>query len=66
MTAYARELLIPNGADYLVHTISRCDRRTWLCGNDPYSGKNSDHRREWVRERVKTLVNHSAVEVLAC
>jgi REP element-mobilizing transposase RayT len=49
----------------LVHTISRCVRRAWLCGDDPYSGKNFDHRREWVRERAKKLVNHFAVEVLA-
>ena len=62
---YARNLLIPNGADCLVHTISRCVRRAWLCGDDPYSGKNFDHRREWVRDRAKMLVSHFAVEVLA-
>jgi REP element-mobilizing transposase RayT len=65
MPAYARNLLIPNGADCLVHTISRCVRRAWLCGDDPYSGKNFDHRREWVRDRAKMLVGHFAVEVLA-
>jgi hypothetical protein len=45
MPAYARNLLIPNGSDCLVHTISRCVRRAWLCADDPYSGKNFDHRR---------------------
>jgi hypothetical protein len=55
-------MLIPNGADCLVHTICRCVRRAWLCGDDPYSGKNFDHRREWVRESAKKLVNHFAVE----
>ena len=65
MPAYARNLLIPNGADCLVHTISRCVRRAWLCGEDPYSGRNFDHRREWVRDRAKMLVSHFAVEVLA-
>ena len=49
----------------MIHTISRCVRRAWLCGDDPYSGKNFDHRREWVRERAKFLVNFFAVEVLA-
>ena len=62
---FPRSLLIPNGADCLVHTISRCVRRAWLCGEDPYSGKNFDHRREWVRDRAKMLVGHFAVEVLA-
>lgn len=62
---YPRKLLIPSGADCLVHTISRCVRRAWLCGEDPYSGKNFDHRREWVRDRAKLLVRHFAVEVLA-
>ena len=65
MPAYARKYLITQGADCLVHAVSRCVRRSWLCGNDPYSGKNFDHRREWVRERAKKLVNHFAVEVLA-
>ena len=65
MPAYARKDLIAAGADCLVHTISRCVRRAWLCGDDPYTGKNFDHRREWVRERVKQLVGHFAVEVLA-
>ena len=36
-----------------------------MCGDDPYSGKNFDHRREWVRDRAKMLVRHFAVEVLA-
>ena len=65
MPAHARKHLIPNGADCLVHTISRCVRRAWLCGLDPYSGKNFDHRREWVRDRAKSLVSFFAVEVLA-
>ena len=65
MPAYARKDLIAQGADCLVHAVSRCVRRSWLCGDDPYSGKNFDHRREWVRERAKKLVGHFAVEVLA-
>jgi REP element-mobilizing transposase RayT len=65
MPAYARKDLISKGADCLVHTISRCVRRAWLCGDDTYSGKNFDHRREWVRQRAKHLVGFFAVEVLA-
>ena len=47
------------------HCVSRCVRRAWLCGDDPYSGKNFDHRREWVEARLVELANTFAVGVYA-
>ena len=30
------------------HCIGRCARRAFLCGEDRYSGKFFDHRKQWL------------------
>ena len=47
------------------HVISRCVRRAFLCGRDRYTGRNFDHRKVWVLERVKELASVFAVDVAA-
>ncbi len=47
------------------HCISRCVRRAFLCGNDRYSGRNYDHRKEWVRQRLKKLAQLFALDICA-
>lgn len=37
------------------HCISRCVRRAYLCGEDKYSGKSYEHRREWVEKSLLRL-----------
>ena len=39
----------------------RCVRRAFLCGDDPLSGKNYDHRKEWIRRRLEFLAANFAV-----
>ena len=49
----------------MVHAVSRCVRRAWLCGRDPYDGRDYQHRRGWVRDRVRELAGVFAIEVCA-
>ena len=37
------------------HCVSRCVRRSFLCGIDDYSGQSYEHRRGWVEERLLFL-----------
>ena len=47
------------------HCVTRCVRRAFLCGEDAYSGKNFDHRREWILERLGLLSTVFAIDILA-
>ncbi|MEZ6121643.1 MAG: hypothetical protein R3C49_00550 [Planctomycetaceae bacterium] len=40
-------------------------RRGFLCGDDPLTGKNYDHRRQWIRNRLEFLARVFGVEVLS-
>lgn len=40
-------------------------RRAYLCGDDPVSGKNFDHRKQWLVTRVKHLAAHFAIDICA-
>ncbi|NRA84258.1 MAG: transposase [Gammaproteobacteria bacterium] len=45
------------------HVINRCVRRSYLCGKDRYSGKNFEHRRQWVIKRIKHLAKIYSIEI---
>ncbi|MCC5842568.1 MAG: hypothetical protein JJT96_20795, partial [Opitutales bacterium] len=61
----ARKFVYRPGEAGVFHCINRCVRRAFLCGWDDYSGKSFEHRREWVRERVKELCGIFALDVCA-
>ena len=47
------------------HCVTRCVRRAFLCGEDRYSGRNFDHRRQWVVDRLIVLGSIFAIDILA-
>ncbi|MFH1137871.1 MAG: transposase [Pseudomonadota bacterium] len=64
MTIARRETLV-EGENGLYHCISRCVRRAFLCGIDPYSGKSFEHRKAWVQSRLELLASVFAIDVYA-
>ena len=61
----ARSHLVDPYTPGFYHCISRCVRRAWLCGIDPYDGKSYEHRREWVEQRLLELAEIFAVGIHA-
>ena len=49
----------------IVHLVQRCVRRAYLAGVDAVTGKNFEHRREWIRCRMERLASVFGIDVLA-
>ncbi len=47
------------------HIVSRCVRRTYLCGYDRASGINYEHRRQWIENRIRILSSIFAIDICA-
>ncbi len=53
------------GSTCFYHCMVRCVRRAFLCGRDEYSGRDFEHRKAWVRERLRDLSAVYAMDVCA-
>ncbi|WP_328185151.1 transposase [Marinobacter sp. OP 3.4] len=60
-----REQLVAVSDTPYYHIVSRCVRRTYLCGYDQQSGKSYEHRRQWIEERIRLLSSLFAVDLCA-
>jgi REP element-mobilizing transposase RayT len=58
-----RRLLVDLDSTPYYHCINRCVRRAYLCGDDPLTGTNFDHRKQWLVDRMKTLAGVFAVDI---
>ena len=61
----ARSLIVVEGVEAFYHCISRCVRRAFLCGRDDYTGRSFEHRKEWVRSRLRVLSEAFALDICA-
>jgi REP element-mobilizing transposase RayT len=63
--ATPRKLLVDPLVPLFYHVVSRCVRRSWLCGKDKVSGKDYRHRKQWLIDRIHFLAQYFAIEVHA-
>lgn len=61
----ARSQLISVEATPYYHCVSRCVRRSFLCGYDELTQTSYEHRRAWVEKRLKRIANVFCVDVCA-
>jgi len=61
----ARHSQIDLTATSFYHVINRCVRRSYLCGDDDVSGKNFDHRRQWLVDRFTKLSDVFSINIAA-
>ena len=62
---YARSQLVDESTPGFYHCISRCVRRSFLCGEDYYTGQNFDHRKAWIEDRMFLLAECFSVSLYA-
>ena len=62
---YPRSQLVSNEEPGYYHCVSRCVRRAFLCGVDHATGKDFEHRRQWIEDRIFKLAESYAVSVYA-
>ncbi|WED23415.1 transposase [Vibrio sp. JC009] len=64
MTTARSQQVNPNVTSYY-HCVSRCVRRTYLCGYDAQSQRCYEHRREWIEARIKELSMMYCIDICA-
>ena len=47
------------------HCVSRCVRRSFLCGQDPLTNRSYEHRRAWLEKRIHQLATIYCIDICA-
>lgn len=61
----ARAAQIDYSATTYYHLMSRCVRRSYLCGIDQETGKDYSHRKQWIVDKIKHLSNIFSIHICA-
>lgn len=61
----ARKYLIDREKGGFHHIVTRCVRRTWLCGKDARSGRDYSYRKKWIEQYALELSEAFTVNVFA-
>lgn len=64
MTVARSQIVDVNLTSYY-HCVSRCVRRSFLCGRDEYTGKCFEHRRDWIETKLQALSKIYCVGICA-
>jgi REP element-mobilizing transposase RayT len=62
MTRPRSELICIEDTPYY-HLTSRCVRRTFLCGFDKETGKDYEHRKGWIENRIRILSSLFGIDI---
>jgi REP element-mobilizing transposase RayT len=64
MTRPRKELVSVKDTPYY-HIVSRCVRRSFLCGLDHSTGKDYEHRRQRIEDRIRILSSLFSIDICA-
>jgi len=64
MTLPRKQLISITETPYY-HIVSRCVRKAYLCGNDPFTKRSYEHRRQWIVDRIQHLTQIFNIEICA-
>ncbi len=60
----ARKDIVASGVERAYHCTVRCVRQSYLCGRDAQTGCNYEHRRNWIKDRLRSLSGLFAVDII--
>ena len=63
MPAYPRRQIVSSDEIGVYHCFTRCVRRAFLCGIDAVTGRNFDHRKGWICDRLQQLAAIFGIDI---
>lgn len=61
----ARKEIVNEDAVGVYSCVSRCVRRSYLCGKDYLTGKDFSHRKKWIESRIQLLSEAFYIDVIS-